>query len=98
MAVRREVLFAVSGFDEAFLFDFEDSDLCLRAQEAGLRVVYEPRSVLGHWERGSVGDLNSEVAQWFDAGRRSFEQRWQAKLRHLAAQDFMKSYPLQSGQ
>lgn len=42
LMVRRSVLEAVGGFDEAFFLYFEDIDLCLRIREAGWKVVYAP--------------------------------------------------------
>ncbi|MFN2158599.1 MAG: glycosyltransferase family 2 protein, partial [Anaerolineales bacterium] len=42
MAVRREVFEQLGGFDEVYRSAYGDIDLCLRAAEAGFRVVYTP--------------------------------------------------------
>lgn len=54
MLVRRETWDTVGGFDEAFIGgQYEDMDFCLSAGREGYRVVYEPKSVLYHYEHGS---------------------------------------------
>ena len=47
-ALRREVWDRLGGFDEAYFAYHEDTDLCLRAWSAGLRVRYEPAAVADH--------------------------------------------------
>ena len=49
MMVRREVFESLGGFDERFFMYWEDSDLCLRALEAGWKTVYEPRAEVIHF-------------------------------------------------
>mgnify|MGYP005813042883 CR=1 FL=1 len=50
MMLRRDVFERVGGFDERLSVAFNDVDLCLRAQQLGLRVVYSPHAVLLHHE------------------------------------------------
>jgi len=61
--VRRQVLDATGGFDERFFFFLEETDLCIRAQKKGFRVVFFPASRLVHlqgktvsqsWVRGRI--------------------------------------------
>jgi GT2 family glycosyltransferase len=52
--MRREVFEMLGGFDERFSPGYyEDVDLCRRAYEAGLTVLYVPSAVLYHHEGGS---------------------------------------------
>ncbi|MFC5343990.1 glycosyltransferase [Brevundimonas staleyi] len=56
MAVRREVFETLGGFDAARLaVEGNDVDLCLRAQAAGLAVLYNPHATLYHLESKSRG-------------------------------------------
>ncbi|MBU6429247.1 MAG: glycosyltransferase, partial [Cyanobacteria bacterium REEB65] len=50
MAFRRAVLQQLGGFDRAYTGSNvnEASDMCLRVQRAGFRVLYEPRAVVDH--------------------------------------------------
>jgi len=55
LAVRREHLERLGGFDERFgrkggsLLSGEDTDLCERTLAAGGRLVYEPEAIVHHW-------------------------------------------------
>jgi len=56
LLVRRDLLEAVGGFDERFApAYYEDVDLAFTARQRGLRVVYEPRSEVVHFEGLSHG-------------------------------------------
>jgi N-acetylglucosaminyl-diphospho-decaprenol L-rhamnosyltransferase len=48
MIVRREVFESLGGFDERFFMYWEDSDLCLRALQAGWKTMYEPSAEVLH--------------------------------------------------
>lgn len=73
MYITREVIDRVGLFDEGYGMGYEDVDYCLRAWEAGYRVVYAPSAQLHHHEsltRGtSVGDRERE-------SQRAFWSRW----------------------
>ncbi len=68
---------AVGGISTDYVVgDFEDTDLCLRLRQAGYDLAYEPRAVLYHFERQSIGlhDLHSitlaeEYNQWLHQTR-----------------------------
>ena len=54
MLINREVWEEVDGFDTAFEGgQYEDMDFCLKVRQAGWRIIYEPKSVLYHYEHGS---------------------------------------------
>ena len=53
LLVRKSAFEAVGGFDEGFWNGYEDVDLCLRLQEKGWLMVYEPASVVIHHESQS---------------------------------------------
>jgi GT2 family glycosyltransferase/glycosyltransferase involved in cell wall biosynthesis len=55
LAVRRDVFDQLGGFDEVYQVGYGDIDLCLRAENAGFRVVYTPFARLSHHEGGSRG-------------------------------------------
>jgi GT2 family glycosyltransferase/ubiquinone/menaquinone biosynthesis C-methylase UbiE len=74
MMVEAELFEELGGFDEGFAIEYGDTDLCVRAIDAGRRVVWTPRAVLVHHEqsaRGMTGHLD-------DARR--FEQRWRRRF------------------
>jgi GT2 family glycosyltransferase len=79
MLLRREVYEQLGGFDEAFQMYVEDVDLCLRAWDAGLRVVYCPKSLLVHLESASVTDLARRDEQ-VRTGWGLLRSRWDGKF------------------
>lgn len=54
-AVRRDLFQRLGGFDAAYFMYMEETDLSWRAQLAGYRCVYEPRSVVYHHYRLRFG-------------------------------------------
>ena len=57
--IRRRALQEVGLFDERIFYGPEDIDLCLRLQQAGWRVVYNPEAVIVHEERRMTRSLRS---------------------------------------
>ena len=68
---------AVGGISTDYVVgDFEDTDLCLRLRQAGYDLTYEPKAVLYHFERQSIGQhdlhnftLAEEYNQWLHQTR-----------------------------
>jgi O-antigen biosynthesis protein len=55
LLTRSELFSRFGGFDEAFVpAYYEETDYCMRLWEAGYRVVYEPETVVLHYEFGSA--------------------------------------------
>ena len=57
--IRRRALQEVGPFDERIFYGPEDVDMCLRLQQAGWRVVYNPEAVIVHEERRMTRSLRS---------------------------------------
>ena len=74
MMIRRDLFMALGGFDEAYRNGFEDVELCLKVQGAGYDVIYNPRSVLYHYESKSKGRFRSN-----DKNIALFRQRWRGR-------------------
>ncbi len=56
MFARADLLAKLVGFDERFFMYLEDTDLCWRTWEAGLKTVYYPESVMVHYHRRASAD------------------------------------------
>lgn len=88
MIMRRQDFDNVGGFDQGYLIgDFEDSDLCMKVQAAGLKVGYLPEATLTHLERQSFrllgdGSFRNLVVR-FNAWRH--HQRWGTAIGELMA-------------
>ena len=81
--VRRSAFEALGGFDPAFApAYYEDVDIAFRLREAGLSVVYEPRSVVIHHEGASHGtDTSSGVKAYQVTNSARMRERWGDVLR-----------------
>jgi len=65
VSLPRDLFFAVGGFDEGFLYCYEDLDLAWRLSEKGARFAYEPAALASHLHRY---DLNALESRWFAIG------------------------------
>lgn len=77
-------LFARLGrFDERYVPAYcEDSDLAFKVREAGLKLYYQPRSVVVHHEGVSHGtDVNSGIKAYQVENQRRFYERWHEVLK-----------------
>jgi GT2 family glycosyltransferase/glycosyltransferase involved in cell wall biosynthesis len=73
MYVRRATIDAVGPLDERYPMAYEDVDWCLRAWQAGFRVLYFPAASLYHRESVTRG---MEVGEREQASQRLFWERW----------------------
>jgi GT2 family glycosyltransferase/glycosyltransferase involved in cell wall biosynthesis len=73
MYVRREVIERIGAFDERYAMAYEDVDWCLRAWQAGFRVLYFPSAQLVHHESLTRG---SEQGERELESQRVFWERW----------------------
>jgi GT2 family glycosyltransferase len=73
MYVRRRVIESIGLLDERYPMAYEDVDWCLRAWQAGFRVVYYPASSLIHYESVTRG---TDVGERESASQRLFWELW----------------------
>ncbi|WP_338421326.1 glycosyltransferase [Acetobacter conturbans] len=80
--LRRDLFESLGGFDEAFApAYYEDTDLAFRVRASGLRVVFEPGSVVIHHEGVSHGtDETSGVKAYQGRNRALMLERWRDAL------------------
>lgn len=81
MLIRKELFDQLGGFDEGFVFGYEDVDLCLRILERRLKNIYTPRSVLYHYESQSTGRHRHGAANI-----ERLQKKWEGKLEGLLSQ------------
>jgi GT2 family glycosyltransferase/glycosyltransferase involved in cell wall biosynthesis len=73
MYLMRGLLDAIGTFDEAYPMAYEDVDICLRAWQAGFRVLYWPTAVLEHLESVTRGTIVGERER---RSQQVFWERW----------------------
>ena len=82
--IRKELWDRIGGFDIRFKpAYYEDSDLAFMVRRMGFRVVYNPKSVITHFEGISSGvDLNSGVKKHQVVNKEKFFQKHKITLKN----------------
>jgi GT2 family glycosyltransferase len=105
MALRREMLRQVGGFDLGFFpAYFEETDLCWRARRSGWRVAVATASRLRHLEAAASGKLSADFLRHYHRNRihfvlknygwRSFwNQFWPAERQWIRSGNATESLP-----
>lgn len=82
MMMKRSLFEQLGGFEERLSVAFNDVDLCLRANEAGYLVVYDPYVCLRHYESKSRGAEDSpEKVRRFQEEIEFMRTRWEKLLK-----------------
>ncbi len=63
LLIRKSAFNEVGGFDEEYWNGYEDVDLCFKLQEMGWKLVYQPKSVVIHYESQSGPERFSKWPQ-----------------------------------
>lgn len=86
--IRRELWEEIGGFDERFVPAYcEDSDLAFEVRKHGYKVMYQPKSVVVHFEGVSNGtDTSSGQKAYQITNQKKFFEKWKDVLQanHLA--------------
>jgi len=89
--IRRDLMEKFGGFDTLYQpAYYEDTDLSFKVRREGLRVVYQPLSVIYHIEGGTAGtNTNTGFKKFQVINKEKFSKRWRETLEssHVAEQD-----------
>jgi GT2 family glycosyltransferase/glycosyltransferase involved in cell wall biosynthesis len=82
MLVRASLWREIGGFDVRYSPGYyEDPDFAFEARRRGYRVVYQPRSVVVHFEGVSHGrDVTTGVKRFQSINRHAFQDKWSGQL------------------
>lgn len=90
--IRRDLLQEFGGFDKLYQpAYYEDTDLAFKVRQKGLKVVYQPDSVIYHVEGGTAGiDTSSGFKKFQVINKEKFLKRWGAELKksHVSESDW----------
>jgi GT2 family glycosyltransferase/ubiquinone/menaquinone biosynthesis C-methylase UbiE len=83
LLIPRALFSDLKGFDELYVPAYcEDSDLAFRVRAAGLKVYYQPRSIIVHFEGISHGtDTSSGIKAHQVTNMHRMYMRWQTELK-----------------
>ena len=82
LLIRKDLFDRLGRFDERYLPAYcEDSDLAFKVREAGLKVYYQPESVVVHHEGVSHGtDEAAGIKAYQPVNQQKFRERWRDAL------------------
>ena len=88
LALRRDALAGVGGFDESYFMYNEEVDLCLRLRRAGWEVHYAPAATVVHFGGASTSLQRAAMVQQYVRStaalyRRHFSRTEQAQLKAI---------------
>lgn len=80
--INRELWQKLKGFDERFSPGYyDDSDLAFRVRKNGYKVIYQPQSVVVHFEGISHGtDIEKGIKSYQVKNRSKFVLKWKSEL------------------
>lgn len=80
--IRRKLWEEIGGFDERFIPAYcEDSDLAFEVRKHGFKVVYQPKSVVVHFEGKTNGtDIGGGQKQYQAINQQRFYEKWKKVL------------------
>ncbi len=64
--LKKELFFSMNLFDEIYENGFEDVDLCLKLIEVKKRIIFNPRSILIHFEEKTEGRMKNDAQNAFN--------------------------------
>jgi GT2 family glycosyltransferase len=83
LMIRKELWKKINGFDEQYApAYYEDTDLAFAVRGLGYKVVYQPRSIVVHFEGASSGtDERSGIKHYQRINREKFFRKWERILK-----------------
>ena len=84
LMIRKDLFDRIGGFDERFApAYYEDADIALEAKKAGYKVVYQPASVVIHYENITYGHKKGK--KWnknnnYEENKKRFIEKWRNTL------------------
>jgi len=84
LLVKRELFKKIGGFDERFKPGYyEDTDLCFSIRNLGYKVMYQPMSVVVHFEGLTCGtDIHTGIKKYQEINKPKFAEKWKSSLRN----------------
>ncbi len=85
MLWKQEVFDELKGFDERYFMYYEETEMMLRAIEAGYTILYNGLASIIHMQHGS---MSPQVEQYYNNSRDVFMKDWKEKLTGLEKHKF----------
>lgn len=63
MLINRDLFFDCGGFDEEYVYGYEDIDLCMKAAQKNYKIFYAPKSLVYHYASATFSEVKSLEVQ-----------------------------------
>jgi O-antigen biosynthesis protein len=73
--IKRALFLELGSMDTQYRMYYEDVDLCFKVREKGLKVVYQPESMVIHLE-GRSSESFEAIVKHSEASRAIFRGKW----------------------
>ena len=82
--IRKSLWEKIGGFDDRFSpAYYEDTDLAFQLRTNGYKIVYQPKSIVIHFEGISKGiTLKSGLKKYQEINKIKFKEKWNNELKH----------------
>ena len=86
--IRKSVWKKIRGFDKRYIpAYYEDTDFAFKLRKYGYKVIYQPKSVVEHYEGISNGrDIESGIKKYQEINKRKFIKKWKKELKYQSKQ------------
>ena len=80
--IRRSIFEKIGGFDERYIpAYYEDTDLAFEIRKNGYKLIYQPKSIVEHYEGISNGkDIASGIKKYQEINKEKFKDKWKEEL------------------
>lgn len=93
MLIKKEVFAKAGLFDEGYFLYLEDVDFCLKAKQAGFKVVLDPNTIIGHRVSASLNNPLKKIPYSFKSNLRLILKWTPLKHKPLALFHCLYFYP-----
>lgn len=86
--IRKSIWEKIGGFDERFVpAYYEDIDLAFELRKNGYKVLYQPKSIVEHYEGLSNGkNISAGIKVYQKINKNKFIEKWKDKLKYQISQ------------
>lgn len=86
--IRKSIWKKLGGFDKRFIpAYYEDTDFAFQLRKYGYKVMYQPQSIVEHFEGISNGkDISSGIKQYQEINKHKFIKKWKNELKYQSEQ------------
>jgi GT2 family glycosyltransferase len=90
LCISRELFDLIGGFDERFIWGYEDVDLCLKVRAAGRLPLFEPAAGGTHLESATLRDVR--LPSHLEHNYRLYREIWDEELRPRESAYLLRLY------